>query len=247
MGYDQFVGFELLLAAAAVAGGATAAVTGFGIGSLITPVLALTVETKLAVAAVSVPHLVGTAFRFWTLGGRPDRAVLWSFGLTSAAGGLTGALLHGWASNALLALVFGILLVFVALSELTGLAGRLHFGGRSAWAAGAISGLLGGMVGNQGGVRSAALLRFELEKRSFVATATAIGLMVDVARMPVYAWTSADRLSPIAGWIALATAGVLAGTLLGTRLLTQIPRRAFRPIVATIIGTLGFLMILRAL
>jgi hypothetical protein len=33
------------------------------------------------------------------LSGGVDRRVFWNFGLTSAAGGLTGALLHGWASN----------------------------------------------------------------------------------------------------------------------------------------------------
>lgn len=72
---------------------ASAAVTGFGIGSLLTPLLALQVDTRLAVAAVSIPHVVGTELRF-----------------------------RGWV----------------------------------AWVAGAASGLLGGLVGNQGGIRSAA-------------------------------------------------------------------------------------------
>jgi uncharacterized membrane protein YfcA len=49
--------------------GAVAAVAGFGIGSLLTPTLALATGTgtKLAVAAISIPHLVGTAQRFWIL------------------------------------------------------------------------------------------------------------------------------------------------------------------------------------
>jgi uncharacterized membrane protein YfcA len=88
----------LALIVSVIAGG-IAAVTGFGIGSLLTPVLALQVDTRLAVAAVSVPHVIGTAVRFWLLAGGVDRRVFWNFGLTSAAGGLTGALLHGWASN----------------------------------------------------------------------------------------------------------------------------------------------------
>ena len=85
----------LVLVVAVIAGG-IAAVTGFGIGSLLTPVLALTVDTRLAVAAVSVPHVVGTALRFWLLSGGVDRRVFWNFGLTSAAGGLIGALLPGF-------------------------------------------------------------------------------------------------------------------------------------------------------
>jgi hypothetical protein len=42
---------------------------------------------------VSIPHVVGTAARFWLLRGQVDRRLLVRFGLTSAAGGLTGALL----------------------------------------------------------------------------------------------------------------------------------------------------------
>lgn len=238
--------FELLLVTAGVVGGAIAAVSGFGIGSLLTPVMALGVETKLAVAAVSVPHVIGTAVRFWQLGGRPDRWVLWRFGLTSAAGGLAGALLHGRVGSPALSDVFGGLLVFVSVGQLTGLAGRLHFGGRSAWVAGVLSGFFGGLVGNQGGIRSAALLEFELEKRAFVATATAIGLMVDAARVPAYLWSVGRALPPLAGWMGLATVGVVVGTLLGGALLTRLPSRAFRPVVALLIGALGVLMIARA-
>ena len=68
--------YEALIVASALAGGAVAAVTGFGIGSLLTPAFALQVDARLAVAAVSIPHVVGTAFRFWLLGGRADPRVL---------------------------------------------------------------------------------------------------------------------------------------------------------------------------
>ena len=65
--------FEVAVLLVAVVAGALAAVTGFGIGSLLTPLLALEVDTRLAVAAVSVPHVVGTALRFWLLSGGVDR------------------------------------------------------------------------------------------------------------------------------------------------------------------------------
>lgn len=55
---------ESLILLVSVLAGGIAAVTGFGIGSLLTPVLALQVDTRLAVAAVSVPHVIGTAIRF---------------------------------------------------------------------------------------------------------------------------------------------------------------------------------------
>jgi hypothetical protein len=46
--------------------GAVAAISGFGIGSLLTPVLSERYGIKAAVAMVSVPHLIGTAARLLT-------------------------------------------------------------------------------------------------------------------------------------------------------------------------------------
>lgn len=236
---------EALILASGVSGGAVAAVTGFGIGSLLTPAFALHVDTRLAVAAASIPHVVGTAFRFWLLGARVDPGTLWSFGLTSAAGGLVGALLQARAGTPALTMLFGALLLFTAGAELTGLARRMRFRGPAAWFAGGASGLLGGLVGSQGGIRSAALLGIGLEKHVFVATATAVGLTVDGARVPVYLWRLHEPLRGIAGWVALATLGVVIGTLLGNRLLVRIPEHVFRRIVAAVLAVLGAAMLVQ--
>jgi uncharacterized membrane protein YfcA len=232
----------LVVVVAAVAA-ALASVTGFGIGSLLTPTLGLAVGTKIAVAAVSLPHFVGTAIRFWLLRHDVDRTVLWRFGLASAAGGLTGALLHSRAGTPALSVIFGGLLIFVAISELSGLAKRMRLHGTVALLGGALSGLLGGLVGNQGGIRSAALLGFDLPKRAFVATATATGLIVDLARLPVYLWTEGSAIAGIWPMTATATAGVILGTLFGGRLLSRVPDSLFRPIVAVVLAALGIAML----
>jgi uncharacterized protein len=230
---------------AATIAGSIAAVTGFGIGSVLTPTLGLIVDTKTAVAAVSIPHLVGTAVRFRKLRPDVDRRTLWRFGVPSAAGGLTGALLHEWMTSPWLTTLFGALLIFVAASEVTGLAQRMRVTGALAWIAGALSGLLGGLVGNQGGIRSAALLGFDLPKRTFVATATAVGLIVDGARMPVYLLTEGEALRGLFGPIAVAIAGVIVGTLVGGRVLSRVPEHRFRLVVAVVLAALGATMLLR--
>src|ERR687897_1808120 len=235
---------DALVFVVAVVAGAVSAVTGFGIGSLLTPVLALSVDTRVAVAAVSIPHVVGTAVRFWLLRESGiDRGVLWSFGLTSAAGGLAGAALYSIATNRWLNVVFGVLLLFAAISEVTGLARRMRFRGWVAWLAGAVSGLLGGLVGNQGGIRSAALLGFDLSKEKFVGTATAIALFVDGARLPVYLATQRADMFMLWPWIALGTIGVVAGTVLGSRVLKRVPEVWFRRVLALILALLGFVML----
>ena len=235
--------FQLLLGAAAVVAGVIAAVTGFGIGSLLTPIVALRLGTKLAVAAVAVPHFVGTLQRFWALRRHVDRRVLLGFGVTSALGGLLGALLHLWTASRTLGVVFGVLLLLAGISELTGWIARVRWGKRAAWVAGALSGMLGGLVGNQGGIRSASMLGFEVPKESFVATATAVGLCVDLARLPVYLATQGAEIAGAWPLLAIATGGVVIGTALGISLLGRLPQRAFRRVVAVLLLALGVYMI----
>jgi uncharacterized membrane protein YfcA len=103
------------------------------------------------------------------------------------------------------------------------------------------------MVGNQGGIRSAALLAFDSDKQSFVATATAVGLIVDGARMPVYVAAHGARLIDIWPLIAVATAGVVVGTLSGVRVLRRVPDPIFRRLVAALLLALGVWMLSRPL
>ena len=234
----------VVVIAAGIAAGGIASVAGFGIGSLLTPLLVTQVPTRVAVAAVAIPHVVGTAARFWLLRGQIDRRLLVTFGLTSAAGGLTGALLQARTSSAGLTIVFGVLLLFVATSELTGLSTRMRLRGPAAWIAGALSGLLGGLVGNQGGIRSAAMLGVDVPRQAFVGTATAVALIVDGARLPVYLATTGRELFEMWPAIAAATVGVVCGTLFGHRILIRIPEEQFRPIVAVLLATLGAAMLI---
>jgi uncharacterized protein len=122
----------------------------------------------------------------------------------------------------------------------------MHFRGWVAWVAGALSGMLGGLVGNQGGIRSAALIGFDLRKEMFVGTATAIALFVDGARVPVYLYAQRDEMRGVITWIALAIVAVVIGTLLGTKALGRIPDLWFRRVLAMMLAVLGLTMLLRA-
>jgi uncharacterized membrane protein YfcA len=190
--------------------------------------------------------LIGTAIRFWMIKGHVDRRVMWRFGLASAAGGLAGALVQSAIAGPNLMIVLAVLLLFVAASELTGLARRMRFTGVTAWIAGVLSGLLGGLVGNQGGIRSAVLLGFALPRDVFVATATAIALFVDGARMPIYAITAREELWSMRRPMLVATIGVVIGTMVGMRLLRSIPETMFRKIVAILLVMLGIALLVRA-
>ncbi|HEU4830280.1 MAG TPA: sulfite exporter TauE/SafE family protein [Gemmatimonadales bacterium] len=235
--------WEVAVALASILAGAIASVAGFGIGSILTPLLSLQLGTQLAIAAVSIPHLAGTALRFLMLRRSLDARVLREFGLASAAGGLAGALLHAQVTDPALRVVFGLLLLLAAASEMFGLARRVRLSRGGALAAGALSGLFGGMVGNQGGIRSAAMLALPLRRDAFVATATATALLVDGARMPVYFASTGTRIVEVWPIVLIAAVGVVAGTLAGRHALARMPERRFRMAIAILLALLGCYML----
>ncbi|MGE5090537.1 MAG: TSUP family transporter [Bacillota bacterium] len=236
----------LLTFVVAVLAGATAAIAGFGIGSLLTPLLAARVGTGLAVAAVAIPHAVASALRAWRLRSAIDWSVLRGFGVLSAAGGLAGGLLYARLGNRVLTAVLGVLLIATAVAGVTGWTSRWRPGGWRAHLLGVLSGLFGGVVGNQGGLRAAALLTFGLAPVAFVATSTMTGLLVDAARTPIYLVRAGESLLGVRDLVLAATAGVVTGTLLGERLLFGLSADRFRRVIAALIGLVGVLLLVQA-
>jgi uncharacterized protein len=230
----------------AVLSGATASIVGFGIGSLLTPLIAIEVGMSVAVAAVMVPHAMATAVRCWRLRRDVDREVLRRFGVLSAAGSLAGAVIYTQLETRTLTRALGGLLILTALAQLLGWASRWRPRAALVAILGFGSGLFGGLAGNQGGLRAAALTAFDLTPVRFVATATATALLVDAVRAPVYLWTAGPRLAGLADLVLIATVGVLIGTVLGERLLFGLSPARFARIVGIAVGAVGIWLLTSA-
>lgn len=241
--------FEFLIAVAIVGflAGMTASVAGFGIGSFLTPIVSIQTGTKVAIALVSLPHFVGSASRFWLLKSKVNRKILFRFGLLSAAGGLAGALVHVFFISNLLQIIFYIMLILAGILGGLQVSDRLRFGKVGVAIVGLASGFFGGLVEKQGGIRSVALLNFDVEKEVFIATATATALIVDAVRMPVYFLTQSNQVSQFLVILIFSSVTVIAGTFAGNVLLKRIPESAFKRIVSLLIFVLGIILLIIAL
>lgn len=240
----------LFLAGTLVVGvlsGGTAAVVGFGIGSLLTPFLMLWLEPHVAVAAVAIPHLVATAVRLVQHRRAVDRRVFLRFGLPSAAASLAGALLLGRLGGPALLAALGALLLATGIANLTRGFGEWTPPPPVAIALGLMSGLFGGLAGNQGGLRAAGLMAFHLAPRAFLATSTAVALVVDLARTPVYLARGGAGLAAWTPAIATATIGCLAGTILGERVLLGLSPKTYRRVIGVAVALVGAWLLARAI
>ena len=102
-------------------------------------------------------------------------------------------------------------------------------------------------MGNQDGIRAAALLGFDVGRQAFVATATAVALIVDGARIPVYLATQGADISLHWPLIVVLAIGAIVGTLLGGRALRQMNEAVFRRTVGVLLLVLGAYTLARAL
>jgi len=235
----------VVLAGVAVLAGATASIAGAGIGSMLTPLLSLRLDFKIAVALVAIPHILGGAVRAARLRRHLDWRTIRRFGVACALASLAGAFLHQLVTSVWLTRIFGGLLIVAGLLGLAGTEQRLAPGKKAAWVGGAVAGLTGGLVGEQGGIRAVALLGFRLPRDAFVATSAAIGVVIDLVRAPVYLVLQWDDVREHLGVLALAAGGVVVGTGLGLILLRHIPEKVFSKLVAAIVIVVAVLLLLR--
>ena len=236
--------FEFLVVVVGFLAGMAASVAGFGIGSFLIPIISVRTGTKVAIALVALPHFFGTGARFWLLKAKINRQILLRFGLLSAAGGLAGALLHVFFVSGLLQIIFAVMLILAGFLGVLQVSERIRVGKNSASIVGLASGFFGGLAGEQGGIRSVALLNFDIEKETFIATATATGLIVDAVRMPIYFLTQPSLVVQFLSILILSTLTVIAGTSAGNIVLKRMPEKSFKQIVSFLILLLGIFLLI---
>ena len=213
--------------------------SGFGLGTLLSPVLALFFPIELAVALTGVVHFFNNVFKLLLVGRKAKWAVLWRFGLPAVLAAALGAwllinlaelsplfrydLLGGAFEVRPVGFIIGLLLGIFALLELSPYFDRYQFGPKWLPLGGLLSGFFGGLSGHQGALRSAFLIRAGLSKEAFIGTAVVISAATDFSRLSVYATRfAAAGLEAHLPLILSATASAIAGAYLGNLLLKKV-------------------------
>lgn len=208
--------------------------SGFGLGTILTPVFGLFFPINVAVALTGIVHLLNNLFKITLLGKNASKAHILQFGLPSVVGGFVGALvlvgisqltpLHVWQWGeksfeiSLLKLVIALLMILFALMEILPALKKLNFAKRYLTVGGLLSGFFGGMSGHQGALRSAFLVNAGLTKERFIATGVVVACMVDLTRLPVYFSRFASE-SLVNEWrtLLIATLCAFAGAYIGAK------------------------------
>lgn len=230
--------------------------SGFGLGTILTPVFMIYFPVDLAIGLTGVVHFLNNIFKLLLVGKGADKNTLLRFGLPAVLAAFAGAWLlfqipdveplfsyeafnrHFEVSP--LKFIISILLLFFAVLDLVPFLNKIKFEDKHMPVGGILSGFFGGLSGNQGALRSAFLIRSKLKKETFIATTVVISCFVDFSRLSVYASRfSLDDLNAHTTLVICATLSAIAGAFLGNKLLKKVTFKFVQTIVAIMLIVLS--------
>lgn len=238
--------------------------SGFGLGTLLMPVMALFLPIEVAVAITALVHCANNLFKALLLGRMANRSVLWRFGLPAVIAAFAGAfVLSHLAENpplfqySALGKTFSILPIKIAIGlvmlafiglELSPRFQKASIDRRYLPLGGLLSGFFGGLSGHQGALRTMFLVKTGLSKEEFIASGVVIAVMVDLARMAVYGVDFSSRDFEIP-WTLVITASVAAfvGSYAGSKAITKITIKTVQSIVSLLLAVIAVGLIIGAL
>jgi uncharacterized membrane protein YfcA len=240
----------IFIALTAFAGAGLTFFSGFGLGTLLTPVFAIFFPLEVAVALTAIVHLLNNLFKLYLVGNQANKSIVKIFGIPSVLAAFAGAyclerlgnhhqplfthILFGKTCDVtVLGIVMGILLVIFALFEILPSLSKLSFDKRFLPVGGLLSGFFGGLSGHQGALRSAFLMKLGLEKNVFIGTGVAIACLIDFSRLTVY-FNKSTHLTNLShlGILTTATFSAFAGAYLGNKFLKKMTISTLQYIVA---------------
>jgi hypothetical protein len=213
--------------------------SGFGLGTILTPVFMLFFPVELAIALTGVVHFFNNIYKIVLVGKNADKKVLLRFGVTAILFSFIGAWLllripdtkplfsyELWGKEFMVypvKLIISVLLIIFATLDLIPRFQKLQFGKDKLPIGGALSGFFGGLSGNQGALRSAFLIKAGLSKEAFIGTAVVVSTFVDFTRLGVYATrVSSSGLYENVTLVICATLSAIFGAYIGNKLLKKV-------------------------
>ena len=225
--------------------------SGFGLGTILMPVLALFFPVPIAIAATAVVHFANNLFKLALVGRMANKSVLFRFAIPAVIAALIGASLLSYVSIlpviakyefmgklheiTTIKLAIGLIIIIFSLLELIPRFANIALDKRHMVWGGILSGFFGGLSGNQG-----------LNKDEFIGTGVVTAVMVDMARLLVYGVSffavHFSVVSDMQGLILAATISAFVGALLGRELLKKITLRTVQVVIGGMLIFLGVIL-----
>ena len=186
VGNDVEIHLLLLSMAITLVAAALTVPAGFGLATMLTPVVLFWLPPHEAIAVVAIIHGAHNAWKLKLLRLSVDFGAVKRYGWALVVGAVIGALLHSYIPSDPLLLVVGLALVILPILSATERWTNFRLPESEDRIGGFGSGFFGGLTGHQGALRAMFLQKRLPDKVSYAATASVLALAVDITRIPIY-------------------------------------------------------------
>lgn len=214
--------------------------SGFGISTIMIPILLLFLPLPQTLLLVGIIHWFGDIWKILFFKKGLNWTLILGFGIPGIVASFLGASLSLRASEELLFHILGgFLLVYVIFLFLKP---RFYLPQNKTGMimGGTLSGFFAGIFGVGGAIRAIFLSAFDLPKAVYLATVGSIALFVDSARLITYI-SGGTRLEPLLLWgmiIFIPTS--FLGAKMAKRIVDYIPQKSFRLFISAFLALIGF-------
>lgn len=214
-------------------------ITGFGTSTLMIPVLVIFFPPVEAIFLVAIIHWFGDIWKISLFRKGFSWRLLVLFGAVGLATSYLGAFVSLGANEQILLRLLGAFLAGYALFLIFQSKFKIPAGNLTAVSGGALSGFFAGMFGIGGAIRSMFLSAFDLPKAVYIATAGAIGLLVDSTRIITY--FAGGTTLPRELWYGLILFIPVSflGAQVAKKVVDRIPQNKFRIVIAVFLLAIG--------
>ena len=220
---------------------------GFGLSTMLTPLVLFIVNPYEAVAIVAVVHGVHNGWKLVLLKDHVDLDAFKRYGIWLVIGATGGALLHSQVPQDPLLLIIGIFLVILPILTLSEGWTGYRIPEANDRIGGFGSGFMGGLSGHQGALRAMFLKRRLSDKMSYAATASVLALCVDLTRIPVYIFINETEIIDNFSLLIPLTISALLGVQVGKLFLQRLKSDSIHNAIMIGIVASGIYYILEAL
>ncbi|OGB87419.1 hypothetical protein A3H38_04695 [candidate division WOR-1 bacterium RIFCSPLOWO2_02_FULL_46_20] len=219
-------------------------ITGFGTSTLMIPVLVIFFPPVEAIFLVAIIHWFGDVWKITLFRKGFNLRLIALFGVIGLATSSLGAFVSLGANEQMLLRLLGAFLAGYAIFLIFQSKFKIPAGNLTALSGGALSGFFAGMFGIGGAIRSMFLSSFDLPKAVYIATAGAIGILVDSTRIITYFTGGATLPKELWYGLLLSIPVSFLGAQIAKKIVDKIPQNQFRVVIAVFLLVIGIKLIL---
>lgn len=210
--------------------------SGFGISTIMIPIMGLFYPLHLSLLFVAIIHLFGNIWKVIFFKKGANWKLILLFGIPGIGFSYLGATLSTGSPEELLKRLLGGFLILYVLTLFLKQSWRIPANDRTCITGGSLSGFFAGIFGVGGAVRGAFLSAFNLPKENYIFTSGMIALFIDISRITKYLTTGTKLPRNLIILLLVLIPLSFLGAFLAKKIINQISQKYFRLVIGGLLG-----------